>query len=118
DLLDECTLFGFRLAREQGRVVVAVPHPFPAEVPALFDDARIARAHIGVERDRAFDAIALHHFHHPPDADAHAVVAPRIVEHVGWSAGSKAGRTENARYWVSPGRRCGRRSAMTSADGR
>src|ERR1700751_2858554 len=63
--------------------VGAVAHPFPAEIFAFFDDARIARAHVGVQRDRAFDTVSLHHFHHPPDADAHAVVAPGIVDHVG-----------------------------------
>jgi hypothetical protein len=83
DVLDQRTLLRFRLAGEQGRVVVAVAHPLPAELLAFLDDARITRAHVGVQRDRAFDAVALHHFHHPPDADAHAIVPPGIVEHVG-----------------------------------
>ena len=82
DCLDERAFLRFRLAGEQGGIVVAMAHPLPVEFSSLFDDARIALADVGVQRDGPFDAVALHHLHHPPDADAHPVVAPRIVQDI------------------------------------
>ena len=83
DVLDQPRFLVFGLAVDQGGIVVAVAHPFPAELLAALDDARIVAAHVGVQRDGALDTVLLHHVHHSPDTDAHTVVAPRIVQHVG-----------------------------------
>ena len=81
-LLDESPLLSLGLAVDQRRIVVAVSHPLPTELIGLLDNARIVRADVGVQRDGAFDAVLLHDLHHAPNTDAHAVVAPRIVQHV------------------------------------
>ena len=85
-LADQGALFLFGLLVDQDRVGDAVAHPLPAELVALLDDAWVLVADVGVERDRALEAVLLHDLHHPPDADADAVVTPGVVQHVGIEA--------------------------------
>jgi hypothetical protein len=79
---DERAFFFFGLLVDQRGIIGSVSHPLPAQAISFLDDSRITVAHIGVERDRAFEAVALHDFHHPPDSHAHAVVAPRIIQDI------------------------------------
>ncbi len=96
DVVDDLLLFILGLAVDQRRVVVTVAHPFPAELLAALDDARIFAADVGVERHGALDAVFFHHLHHAPDADAHAVVAPGVVQHVRHEL---RGHRSNGRGW-------------------
>ena len=57
--LDQRALLGLRLLVDQDGIGDAVPHPFPAELLALLDDARIFAANVGVERHRAAHAVPL-----------------------------------------------------------
>src|SRR5579871_4159516 len=86
DAGDESAFLRLGLLVDQRGVVGAVAHPLPFEPIPLLDNARVMAAHIRIERHCAAHAVALHDFHHAPDAHAHAVIAPGIVQHVGHEA--------------------------------
>ena len=61
----------------------AVAHELPAGVLAGGGDARVVDRHARVDRQRRADAEALVQRVEAPEADAHAVLVPRPVGHVG-----------------------------------
>ena len=83
DVLDQLLFLLLGLAVDQCGIVAAMAHPFPSKLLADLDDAGIVTTYVGVQRDGTFDAVLSHHVHHPPNADADAVVAPGIIQHVG-----------------------------------
>src|SRR4029453_9791147 len=58
----------------------------PFQPRAFLHDAGIVLSRLRVERDGAPHAVLLHYLDEPPDADAVAVVAARVIAHVGRAA--------------------------------
>ena len=54
------------------------PNPFPFS--ARVDDLRIVLADRGVQQNRRAYFVSVERFHHPPDADAYAIIPPTVVE--------------------------------------
>src|SRR6185436_7469812 len=68
---------------ETAGVALVVAHPLPLALLAFLHDPGMLRAKIGVERDRAADAVFVERVHDAKDADAVAVVALGPHHHVG-----------------------------------
>ena len=64
-------------------LVPGMPHELPAAVLGLPRDALVVVAHARVDRQRRADAVLLVEVEEAPHADAHAVLVPAPVRHVG-----------------------------------
>src|SRR5207237_9687085 len=62
---------------------IGMAHEFPAAVARRGRDARIALANLGIDRERRPDAEAPERGVQTPEADAHPVLVPAPVRHVG-----------------------------------
>src|SRR5262245_60972659 len=58
-------------------------HQLPFQPRAFLHDAWIVLPRLAVERDGPAHAVLLLHLDEPPDADAVAIVAARVIAHVG-----------------------------------
>src|SRR5207237_9919059 len=81
---------------QAAHVRLVVSHELPAELLRFVDDLRVRVAHLAVQRHRAAHAVARHHLHQAPDADAVAVVARRPGENVGDQDARAAGDVGHA----------------------
>ena len=63
----------------ENRIVLAVGKPGPVPLATGLDDLRVVFAHVGVQQHRGAHPIFVQRVDHPPNADAHAIVAPAII---------------------------------------
>ena len=82
-VLDHLALLLGRIAPVVARVEVAVAHIFPASCFHGFEDVGIHLDHRHRERNGAADRVLVHDLEHAPQADAIAVVAAAVAQHVG-----------------------------------
>ena len=92
-LLDRGALGVLRHVPVIARVVEAVRHHVPLAALVRFQDLRIVVEHREIERGGAADAEVVHDVEHAPEADAVAVVAQAVAQHVGmWRARPRIAR--------------------------
>ena len=91
-VLDDGALFILAIAPVIARVEVTVAHVLPAPGFHGFQDLGIHFDHRHRKRDRAAHAVLVQHLEHPPQADAVAVVAAAITQHIGM---------RHARPWIA-----------------
>ena len=75
---------------QAAHVRLVVSHELPAELLRFVDDLRVRVAQLAVQRHGAAHAVARHHLHQAPDADAVAVVARRPGQDIGDQAARAA----------------------------
>jgi len=73
-----------------------VAHVLPAECVSRLDDLRIVMANVGIQCHGTADVVLLHDVDHAPYSDPHPVIAPCVIQHVGYkvrrNVGDRRGR--------------------------